>query len=1121
MSTPAASSTTQPQSAIQQSSSQGQQNNPYGPPSTGSSAPVFTEDVSALLHKSVESISTLQAKISDEFRFHLFLERQSKEDVTDVEVKVLYSQTCGFADPTHRGGYCISQGFALFRMFPVPSIPPSLQNTTSSSQPTSISNGSGPSSLSTGAIPAQASSTANTTGTTVTQMSNPNNTAATASQYPDDHVSQIERTNVEKQFERITETMKEQNLFPWFPGDPEPEPKPKKTTDGSNGDSPTDSNANEGENPSSQQNQETQRPSETTGNDESARQTMSSTIQDRLNKEQQKSKRTKKQASTPRWVKPDDQNTLKVSGLVTHALSDVDSKTVLEIYRVFFKSIHTAIRQSSYYKSISLKNNWKGRHAYKNFTAPWFKPHLSISTPKGTVCVPGHPQRIRAIPDAKHLRNNVGCNIAKAVLSAFYDNEKETRFVMRKVTLDIANILLPLHPGQIVVTPQMFIPQQPPQISKPRSQPASTTSVPQPPITNLNEQSAQPPSQPLSTNNSTQPSSQPLSTNNSTQPSSQPLSTNNSTQPSSQPLSTNNSSQPTSRSAAALFSQRLSGLTPADVPSKEQQQLEGTGLGSLDIIDQPIPNESPLPPQSLADELDSDNDSSNPLNTINAALSSCENLVNMPNSPRADKETITSTASHDKPSSPSSASLPISLNQSPMHPTLSVPKNTPTRPTNDSTQTNPDSNARAARQVDAEVDEEASGDSTLKLAPHKNIEADFVWKRPGPQRPSETSSKGVAQTRSSTITPSPSSPAESGQTLSTKSRVGSHNPISKDTRALEQPQLNTGNSPPEQSQSGKIKRPRKQQRTNKRVSPNGKLSTQQQRLIPRSTQAQNARRVSPRSSPSKQPHRESPSASPQAPSQQNSTEEGPRTNPQQQPKRVSPRSKPSQRQSEQTSNSDVAQQDHSNHSQHTPKIDASKHHVSPPRSQRNDLTSQSKPTRGRSEGHPRKLPVARTISKKTKQSKQLNVPNPATKPPSVLKREQAIKEKEERKKRLLHKTRRTSPRMQNKQDLQPSTTITSGSNATTNRIKPQTTRTSSNVETLPSKLTKSSSHHLSRRQVEKSKADAEKSRAEALPKVTFKKTTKEPKPVLRKPTTRSSATGTSSTGTKKTLRFKT
>ena len=113
MSTSPASSAAQPQSAIQQSSTQGQQSNSHGPLSTGSLAPVYSEDVSALLHKSVDSNMTLQAKMPDEFRFHLFLERQSKEDDTDVEAKVLYSQTCGFADPTHRGGYCILQGFAV------------------------------------------------------------------------------------------------------------------------------------------------------------------------------------------------------------------------------------------------------------------------------------------------------------------------------------------------------------------------------------------------------------------------------------------------------------------------------------------------------------------------------------------------------------------------------------------------------------------------------------------------------------------------------------------------------------------------------------------------------------------------------------------------------------------------------------------------------------------------------------------------------------------------------------------------------------------------------------------------------------------------------------------------
>ena len=63
---------------------------------------------------------------------------------------------------------------------------------------------------------------------------------------------------------------------------------------------------------------------------------MSSTMQDRTDKEQQKSKRNKKHDAVTKYIKADAQNTLKVTGLVTHTLSDVDSKKVLEIYRLSF-----------------------------------------------------------------------------------------------------------------------------------------------------------------------------------------------------------------------------------------------------------------------------------------------------------------------------------------------------------------------------------------------------------------------------------------------------------------------------------------------------------------------------------------------------------------------------------------------------------------------------------------------------------------------------------------------------------------------------------------------------------------------------------------------------------------
>ena len=88
------------------------------------------------------------------------------------------------------------------------------------------------------------------------------------------------------------------------------------------------------------------------------------------------------------------------------------------------------------------------------------------------------------------------------------------------------------------------------------------------------------------------------------------------------------------------------------------------------------------------------------------------------------------------------------------------------------------------------------------------------------------------------------------------------------------------------------------------------------------------------------------------------------------------------------------------------------------------------------------------------------------------------------------------------------------------KIKRTSTNKSAQVGQLAAMST---SHHLSRRQVEQSKNDAENDDEEprigTSPKVTFKRSLNEPKSVLRKRTTRSSATGTSSEEPQKRLRF--
>ena len=109
------------------------------------------------------------------------------------------------------------------------------------------------------------------------------------------------------------------------------------------------------------------------------------------------------------------------------------------------------------------------------------------------------------------------------------------------------------------------------------------------------------------------------------------------------------------------------------------------------------------------------------------------------------------------------------------------------------------------------------------------------------------------------------------------------------------------------------------------------------------------------------------------------------------------------------------------------------------------------------------------------------------------------------------RNRRTSPRAGTRNDISKASKVT---------------RTSTNNSTQATQsVLMSASHHLSRRQVEKSMGDNdngdEEPRIGTPPKVTFKRSLNEPKSVLRKRTTRSSATGSSSEEPKKRLRFQT
>ena len=118
--------------------------------------------------------------------------------------------------------------------------------------------------------------------------------------------------------------------------------------------------------------------------------------------------------------------------------------------------------------------------------------------------------------------------------------------------------------------------------------------------------------------------------------------------------------------------------------------------------------------------------------------------------------------------------------------------------------------------------------------------------------------------------------------------------------------------------------------------------------------------------------------------------------------------------------------------------------------------------------------------------KATNVNSAKRQPPSVVNREKQLKEKEDRKMRLLQAQKRT------KQTKSQKTKVVSVQGATATKEA-----TAQGV-----RLTRSSSNHLARRQVQKSNPSPESG---SPPKLTFKLSSKEPTPVLRKRSTRSTS----------------
>ncbi len=380
--------------------------------------------VVTILTDCIQSVMKAQERLSSNYRLHLFFEKHAHLRNHDVESKVLYSQTCNFSKCTHKGGSYISQGLAHFKLSPSPTIPHCLLNNSSSAATTIQTQGP----IHSTSILATESGQ-NTTSNADRNNNEQENIVAVQNISDSPDPSEMETSTIDKQFEEFQSKIQEQNIFSWFPGASEALP-PFEEGD----EEGTQGGGGEGRSATVQT-----QPAVSTSNQDSSGTTSA------------KSKRKRKKAGNAKVVSPDSNNTLEVSGMIVHSFSELHASKVIAIYQRFFTHLHKGIRASNYYKTIVNRNSWSGKMSYKSFTPPWMKTFLKVSTPYGTNCMPSNPCKICAVPDIKVIRSKSGANMAARVLSAFYDNEVDSRIVLRKAALEIVGIILPLHPGQIAL----------------------------------------------------------------------------------------------------------------------------------------------------------------------------------------------------------------------------------------------------------------------------------------------------------------------------------------------------------------------------------------------------------------------------------------------------------------------------------------------------------------------------------------------------------------------------------------------------------------------------------------------------------------------------------------------
>ena len=124
-------------------------------------------------------------------------------------------------------------------------------------------------------------------------------------------------------------------------------------------------------------------------------------------------------------------NILKVNCPVYDILIMEKSSRVLKIYKRCFSELHDLIRQSDY-KIALLRNGWRGKFHYSNFTPPWLKYYISIRDE----VVQCNTLKVIGLPDAKSLRNALGHKRICMLLAAFYEQEEWIRPLLKKFAFE-------------------------------------------------------------------------------------------------------------------------------------------------------------------------------------------------------------------------------------------------------------------------------------------------------------------------------------------------------------------------------------------------------------------------------------------------------------------------------------------------------------------------------------------------------------------------------------------------------------------------------------------------------------------------------------------------------------